>query len=56
VKYQLSVNGYDFTVTGTPHHALAWKLAGIDVAEIVNEIPAWVNEIGLTRLWCFFAR
>lgn len=54
MKYQLSVNGYDFTVTGTPHQATAWKLAGIDVAEIVAEIPVWVNEFGLTRLWCLF--
>jgi len=60
MRYQLSVQGRDrewaFTVVGSPHDALAWKLDGLDVAQIEHEIPASVNEKGRARLWCWLER
>ena len=26
---------------------------GVDVHEVMNQIPEWAVELGLTRVWCF---
>lgn len=36
---------------GTPEHAADWRADGLEVFEVVNTIPAWIVQFGLTRLW-----
>ena len=30
-----------------------WQEDGLEIAEVINQIPLWVNDAGLTHIWCF---
>lgn len=55
--YSLTVRGkthtWSFHTYIDPRYVEEWRADGIEIDEIVNTIPEWVVDIGLTRAWCF---
>lgn len=53
----LSVRGkarrWEFVFRGDPAHIPEWRSDGLVVCEVVNVVPEWIANLGLTRLWCF---
>ena len=45
---------YDFTVEGYSEHLEEYWDEGLDINPIVNVIPQWIVDIGLSDVWCFF--
>ena len=45
---------WSFNFYGDPKYLEDWRSDGLEVYEVENTIPVWVNELGLTRLWCIF--
>ena len=41
-----------FSFEGDPAHLADWEADGLEVCEVLNTIPLWVQQMGLTRLWC----
>jgi hypothetical protein len=41
-----------FTFKGDPKHIPDWQADGLEVAEVCNTIPLWVQQMGLVRPWC----
>ena len=37
-----------------PKYLNDWRSDGLEVYEIENTIPVWVNNLGMTKAWCFF--
>ena len=44
---------YSFEVCADSCHLQEWQEDGIKIYEVVNTIPEWVADIGLTKPWCF---
>lgn len=53
----LSVRGkrreWGFDVWVDDKHLEEWREDGLDIHPIVNNIPQWIPELGLTRVWCW---
>ena len=45
---------WSFEFKGNPKHLPTWRDDGLEVYELVNSIPEWVANLGLTKPWCFF--
>ena len=43
---------WGFQFTGDTKYLPEWRADGLEINEIVNIIPEWVVDVGLTRLWC----
>ena len=43
---------YSFRFKGDPRYLDEWRKDGLDIDEIVNTIPLWAQQLGLTRPWC----
>jgi len=43
---------WGFLFEGDPAHLPDWLADGLEVYEVCNVIPEWVQRLGLTRLWC----
>lgn len=43
---------WSFTFTGDPSHLDDWRNDGLEVYEVINEIPEWLPS-PLIRLWIF---
>ena len=60
MKQRLSItikgNSYtwSFRINEDTKYLQEWRDDGLEVYEIVNEIPEWVVNLGLTKIWCFF--
>ena len=42
---------FAFTFLGDPKYLGEWRAQGLDIDEVVNNIPAWAVRAGLTRPW-----
>lgn len=53
--YSLEIRGkskeWSFNIYADPKHVEDWREDGLEINEIVNSIPEWVADIGMTRLW-----
>lgn len=56
-KYAIIIQGkrheWSFITHINPKYLNEWREDGVVLEEIVNTIPLWVNEFGLTRPWVF---
>lgn len=43
-----------FNTEGSQQDIEDWRRDGLTVDVILNTVPAWVGDIGLTKVWCFF--
>ena len=54
--YSIEVKGrahtWGLTVKAKPEHADDWRADGLDVWEVLNRVPVWAHQLGLTRIWC----
>lgn len=55
--YAITVRGksgaeYSFNFKGQPEHLEGWLQEGFEINELLNSIPVWAQQIGLTRPWC----
>ncbi len=41
-----------FNFPGDPKYLPEWEADGLEVYEVVNTIPLWAQQSGLTRIWC----
>lgn len=41
-----------FNFKGDPKHLEEWRADGLEVYEVVNSIPDWAVDLGLTHIWC----
>lgn len=44
---------WGFTFYGDKKNIQEWRDDGLEVSEIENQIPVWVADYGVTRIWCF---
>lgn len=44
---------WSFNFYGDPKHLDEWRDDGLEVVEIVNTIPSWAVDLGLTKIWFF---
>ncbi len=44
---------WGFEFYGDPRYLDEWRADGLDIVEVVNTVPMWVVDLGLTRAWCF---
>jgi hypothetical protein len=42
---------WSFTFKGDPAHLADWRADGLDVSQVLNRVPAWAQQLGLTRPW-----
>jgi hypothetical protein len=42
-----------FLVEEDPRYLQEWLDDGLDISLVVNIIPEWVVNLGLTKVWCF---
>jgi len=56
-RYALIIRGKEkewiFTTFLQPKHIKDYLEDGIQVEEVVNSIPLWAQQLGLTRIWFF---
>ena len=52
VKGKTKTWGFNFY--GDPKHLQEWLNDGLDVYEILNIVPEWVVDYGLSKPWIFF--
>jgi len=45
---------WSFPFYGDSKYLNEWREDGLKIDEIVNTIPEWVVDLGLTKVWCFF--
>jgi len=45
-------NKYSFNFYGDTKHIENWRNEGFEIDEIVNTIPTWIVDLGLTKVWC----
>jgi hypothetical protein len=54
IEVRGNTNEWSFNFYGDPKYLEEWREDGLEINEIVNTIPEWVVDMGLTRLWIFF--
>ncbi len=56
--YSIKVKGrektWSFLCELDPQYLSEWREDGLEIDEIVNVVPVWVVDWGLTRVWCVF--
>lgn len=45
---------WSFNFYGDQKHLDAWHKDGLNVHVIINSVPVWVNDLGLSKVWFFF--
>lgn len=45
---------WSFEFYGDPKYLEDWREDGLEINEVMNTIPEWVADLGLTKIWCFF--
>lgn len=45
---------WSFEFYGDPKYLDEWRQDGLEINEIVNTIPLWAIDLGLTKIWIFF--
>lgn len=45
---------WSFTIIEDPRHLKKWRNDGLEINELMNIIPEWVVDFGLTKPWVFF--
>lgn len=45
-------HNWSFVFLGDPKHIDDWRADGLKVFEVVNSIPEWAVNLGLTHIWC----
>lgn len=43
---------WSFEFVGEPAHLAEWRQDGLEVYEVANAVPQWVQSMKLTRIWC----
>lgn len=43
---------FSFNFDGDPQYLQEWRDEGFVVHELLNSIPLWAQQIGLTHAWC----
>ena len=55
--YSLTVRGklheWTFNIREYPQYLRYWLDDGLDIHVVLNEIPFWVVQLGLTKPWCW---
>mgnify|MGYP000973491095 CR=1 FL=1 len=41
-----------FPFYGDPQHIPDWRADGLEIHEVLNIVPLWVQRLGLVRPWC----
>lgn len=44
---------WGFTFDHDPKYLAEWRADGLEIDEVLNTIPTWIVDMGLTRPWCF---
>jgi len=44
---------WSFLIEEDPQYLQEWLDDGLDISLVVNIIPEWVVNLGLTKVWCF---
>lgn len=56
-KMSITVKGksrtWCFEFIGDEQYLKEWRDDGLDISRTMNEVPVWVVDMGLTRVWCF---
>jgi len=56
-RYAITIRGrrkeWSFPIWAKPEHVEEWRKDGLIVDEVLNVIPKWVVDLGLTRHWCW---
>lgn len=42
---------FGFPFAGDPKYIEGWQAEGFDVYEVLNTVPRWAVQLGLTRVW-----
>jgi len=55
--FEIQVRGksgrtFGFNFTGDEKYLDEWLAEGFDIVPILNSIPLWAQQMGLTRIWC----
>ena len=45
---------WSFKFYADPKYIEQWREEGLEINEVINTIPEWVVEYGLTGFWIFF--
>lgn len=45
---------WSFNFYGDTKDLETWRQDGLEINEVINSIPEWAVNMGLTRLWFFF--
>lgn len=55
-KIEITVRGksdtWGFVFQGDPKYLEEWLEDGLEVSEVLNTIPLWAQQMGLTHIWC----
>lgn len=55
--YSITIRGkqhtWSFDCFVNPEFVDEWRADGIEIDEMVNTIPEWVADLGLSGVWCF---
>jgi len=54
VEVKGAERNWSFNFYGDPKHLEDWRDDGLVVHEIINSIPEWAADLGLTKIWFFF--
>ena len=46
-------HAWSFSFYGDPKYLDEWREDGLEINAIVNVVPAWVVDLGLTKIWIF---
>jgi hypothetical protein len=56
-RYTITVHGkqktWGFPIKADPAHVEDWRADGFEVDEVLNMIPDWAVNLGLTYVWCW---
>lgn len=44
---------FSFHANVDTKHVPEWQRRGIEIYPLLNTVPTWVAELGLTKPWCF---
>lgn len=54
-KFSILIRGkeklWGFPFEGDPKHLPDWEADGLQVHEVLNRIPVWAQQLGLSYLW-----
>jgi hypothetical protein len=53
IHVQGKAKKWAFDFYGDPENWPEWEADGLEVYQVENIVPLWVQQAGATRLWCF---